>query len=248
MTTPRSISSRFAGRARSYRDRAFARFQDSEGAAISNRVRRERLTFLSLPALMGLRQRVLDVDRDGVPGVLIELGTALGGSAIVMAASKASDRPLEVYDVFGMIPPPSERDGADVHTRYEVIKSGKAKGFEGETYYGYQTDLEEKVADTFVAFGYPLKPNRISLHKGLFEDTLDPVEPVALAHIDGDWYESVKVCVDRIWPHLSPGGAMIIDDYFGWSGCRTAVDEFLSATPDAKTEKRANKLHITKPR
>ncbi len=66
----------------------------------------------------------------------------------------------------------------------------------------------------------------------MFQDTITGDEPVALAHIDGDWYESVRTCLERIGPRLSPGGVMVIDDYFYWSGCRTAVDEFLAKHPD----------------
>ena len=75
---------------------------------------------------------------------MIEAGTARGGSAIVMAAAKAPDRPMKVYDVFGMIPPPTEHDGADVHGRYAKIAGGEAKGVGGETYYGYRDDLYER--------------------------------------------------------------------------------------------------------
>lgn len=83
----------------------------------------------------------------------------------------------------------------------------------------------------------------MSLIEGLFEDTIRPSTPVALAHIDGDWYESVKVCLERIWPALPPGGVMVVDDYDAWSGCRTAVDEFLSGRPDCRVE-RWSRLHL----
>ena len=48
---------------------------------------------------------------------------------------------MKVYDVFGMIPPPGEKDGADVHQRYATIAGGASKGIGGETYYGYRDDL-----------------------------------------------------------------------------------------------------------
>ena len=63
-----------------------------------------------------------------LPGLIVEAGTARGGSAIVMAAAKAPERPMKVYDVFGMIPPPTEHDGADVHERYEKIAGGRGQG------------------------------------------------------------------------------------------------------------------------
>ena len=33
------------------------------------------------------------------------------------------------YDVFGMIPPPSEADGADIHARYQTVVQGRITGY-----------------------------------------------------------------------------------------------------------------------
>ena len=153
---------------------------------------------------------------------------------------------MYVYDVFGIIPSPSDKDGADIHARYAVITSGAAKGIDGDAYYGYEMNLMDKVDSTFAAFGVRTGENDIHLVAGLFEDTIRPDGPVALAHVDGDWYESVKLCLDRIWPVLSPGGVIVIDDYDHWSGCRTAVDEFLATSPNCRTE-RWSRLHLVKP-
>jgi O-methyltransferase len=64
------------------------------------------------------------------------------------------------------------------------------------------------------------------LIRGLVQDTLHINEPVCLAHIDVDWYEPVLICLERIEPHLSVGGTLVIDDYLAWSGCQRAVDEY----------------------
>ena len=64
------------------------------------------------------------------------------------------------------------------------------------------------------------------LVRGLFGDTLHVTEPVALAHLDGDWFDSVMTCLQRIEPRVVPGGVLVIDDYEQWSGCREAVDEY----------------------
>jgi len=73
---------------------------------------------------------------------------------------------------------------------------------------------------------------RISLHKGHFEDTLTPGGPVALAHIDCDWHDPVSLCLERLYPQLSPGGYLILDDYNDYQGCRTAADAFLAGHDD----------------
>jgi O-methyltransferase len=67
--------------------------------------------------------------------------------------------------------------------------------------------------------------------KGLFQETLPAVtvSPIALLHIDGDWYESVKTCLDNLYDKVSPGGIIQFDDYGYWKGARKAVDEFFEA-------------------
>jgi len=63
--------------------------------------------------------------------------------------------------------------------------------------------------------------------KGLYQETLAIDGPVAFAHIDCDWYDSVKLCIDRIAPRMSEHGIMLFDDYNSFEGCRKAVDEWL---------------------
>jgi asparagine synthase (glutamine-hydrolysing) len=50
-------------------------------------------------------------------------------------------------------------------------------------------------------------------------------------------------CLTRIAPLLVPGGRIVLDDYYKWSGCRTAVDEYFSARDGFRLEQRA-KLHV----
>ncbi len=208
-------------------------------------VRERRLTYLDTPDLRLLAGLVVHADRSGHEGLVIEAGTALGGSAIAMAAAKSPEREMKVYDVFGMIPPPTEEDGKDVHDRYEVIKAGGSKGLGGETYYGYREDLLGEVTESFRSFGIDPATHRVDLVQGLFEDTIDIDGPVALAHLDGDWYASTLVCLERIAPHLVPGGRLVLDDYYHWSGCRTAVDEYFAGRPGYRVEHRA-RVHVVR--
>ncbi|MCF4122240.1 TylF/MycF family methyltransferase [Antribacter sp. KLBMP9083] len=218
---------------------------DPAGVMLIERVRRNRLTYLPRIALLNLRERMHQLERDSVPGSVIEAGCALGGSAIVLAASKAKSRRMTVHDVFGTIPPPSDNDGDDVKSRYQIILDGQSEGIGGDVYYGYRSDLKAQVAASFADLGVPTWRNNVTLVQGLFEDTVDPEGPVALAHLDGDWYESVKVCLERIWPKVSVGGAVVVDDYDAWSGCRRAVDEFLGRQDDVRVE-RAARPHLVK--
>jgi O-methyltransferase len=200
-------------------------------------IRARNLTYLSDARLQALSELCLANERQRVPGVIIEAGCALGGSSILLCASKAPERELRVYDVFEMIPSPGGKDGADVHERYAVIASGKSKGIGGDRYYGYTPNLLSRVRDAFSDLGYPIDANHVSLIKGLLQDTLTVNEPVSLAHIDVDWYEPVKTCLERIYPWLSEGGAIVVDDYQDWSGCRTAVDEHFSRIPAHQYER-----------
>lgn len=191
-------------------------------------VRKQKLTYLSEKKIQNLINLVLNTESNEIPGVIIEAGCALGGSSIVIATAKKKNRSMAIYDVFEMIPPPSEKDGSDVHERYKIIASGKSQGIEVDDYYGYISNLYEKVIDNFQSNKIELKRNNISLVKGLVQDTLHPNTAVCLAHIDVDWYDPVMTCLTRIEPKLSIGGIIVLDDYQDWSGCHQATDEFFS--------------------
>jgi asparagine synthase (glutamine-hydrolysing) len=193
------------------------------------RIRAQNLTYLSEEKLASLVACCREADASGLEGMLLEAGCALGGSAILMAAVKSPQRPLGVYDVFGMIPAPSKEDSPDVHDRYRTIVEGKSEGLGGELYYGYRENLYDVVAANFQRFGIDRDKQSVSLVKGLVQDTLYPEGPVVLAHIDVDWYEPVMVCLQRIFPRLVQGGSIVIDDYHDWGGCRKATDEYLRA-------------------
>ena len=150
-----------------------------------------------------------------------------------------------MYDVFGMIPAPSEKDGVEVQKRYETIQSGQSEGLGGNKYYGYEENLYAKVKQTFTDLGVEVDTNNVTLIQGLYEDTLKVDEPVAMAHIDCDWYDSVMVCLNQIVPHLSVGGILVIDDYGAWAGCKKAVDEYFKDRLEFEFMMKS-RLHIRK--
>ncbi len=211
------------------------------------RVKSQRLTYLSHARLESLLRQCLRIEQLGINGQLIETGCALGGSAILMCAAKTTSRPLMVYDLFGTIPPPSTADGEDAQQRYTVIHNGDASGIAGDVYYGYQPDLQAKVAHNFATLGYPITTNHVTLKAGLIQNTLSDDSPVALAHLDVDWFDTVDYCLKQIAPRLQTNGALIIDDYFDWSGCKKAVDQFLIETKMSfKSETDAGHLVLIK--
>jgi hypothetical protein len=239
---------RFRKELRNWRVRRLARKHPAIGRCIDE-VRSRHLTYLSQEALWDLASAALDAERKAISGVLLEAGCALGGSAIVLAHSKSPERPLLVFDVFGQIPRPSENDGPDVWKRYEAIVAGESPGIAGDRYYGYEEDLLGRVERTFSEFGLPTETHRVRLFKGLYRDTLRLDGPVALAHIDCDWYESVLDCLREIEPRLVRGGTLVIDDYDKWSGCRKAVDEYFETVGKGNYQfVRKSRLHVVKTR
>jgi hypothetical protein len=74
---------------------------------------------------------------------------------------------------------------------------------------------------------YPFE--RIVLVKGPVEKTRPDTVPesIALLRLDTDWYESTRHELTHLYPRLSSGGVLIVDDYGHWQGSRKAVDEFL---------------------
>lgn len=201
--------------------------KDSQICRLVKQVKHKRLTYLDYQALFDIVE-TLQKSRNKVKGIYIEAGTARGGSAIIIASVKPPETDFYLFDTFSQIPSPTEQDGVDVHERYELIKSGKAQGLGSQLYYGYQHDLLTQVKKNFSELGIDVYENRIIFKQGLFQDTMLIKQPVAFAHIDCDWYESVKYCLHQIIPNLQIGGTTVIDDYFHWSGCKLAVDEFVS--------------------
>ncbi|MFC7525264.1 TylF/MycF/NovP-related O-methyltransferase [Parapedobacter sp. GCM10030251] len=210
------------------------------------RIKTHHLTYLAAKDLFNLYDAAKAVEHSGIAGLFIEAGCALGGSAIAIGWAKQQQREFRLYDAFGLIPPPSEKDESDVHLRYEEIKSGKSKGLGNNRYYGYVENLQAVVAANLAKHGVPVEAHNIKLIKGYFEDTLYINEPVAFAHIDCDWYASVMSCVIQIEPNLTIGGKIVFDDYHEWSGCRLAVDEYFKDKSGYVFAPVGKKLHVTK--
>lgn len=191
------------------------------------RIRKKRLTYLSVKKLVQIVKTCRSIEKDKISGLFIEAGCALGGSAILIASLKSKERHFYVYDVFEMIPSPTDEDTEDVHNRYSKILEGKSAGIGGDQYYGYQNNLYETVQKNLIKFGINTDRFNVKLIKGLLQNTMKLSEPIALAHIDVDWHDPVKHSLEQIYPKLVLNGSIILDDYYDWGGCRKAVDEFL---------------------
>lgn len=171
-------------------------------------------TMLSLPRLKALYRLAREIERGGVAGALVECGVYRGGSAAVMAYAgrhAPAPRPLWLFDSFQGLPRPSPEDGAKAREEYHA---------------GWCQGSAEDVREVFRLLGIPL--SRLHVVEGWYQDTFPKaqVRPISLLHIDADWYESVKLCLEKFYDAVEPGGFVVLDDYGYWEGCRKAVDEF----------------------
>lgn len=89
----------------------------------------------------------------------------------------------------------------------------------------------------------------VIFHKGLFNNSLAdfdlPLQSVAYAHLDGDWFESVYGVLVVIAPFVSIGGIIIFDDVFHFSGAGLAFDKYFGVKSKKFAEKEERKVTIT---
>lgn len=68
---------------------------------------------------------------------------------------------------------------------------------------------------------------------------------MAVLHIDCDYYEPAKYCLEQLYPLVTPGGAVVIDDYNYFKGAKMATDEFRAkygiTTPLIPTDRSRNR-------
>lgn len=96
------------------------------------------------------------------------------------------------------------------------------------------TDLEawceagvDDVRRNVQASGYPME--RVNFVVGKVEDTLPAAAPdcVAFLRLDTDWYASTMREMEHLFPRVSRGGVVVVDDYGHWQGARKASDDYL---------------------
>lgn len=181
------------------------------------RLVRPRYTMIKPPRLRVLWELSRRVDVENVPGALVECGTWNGGSAAVMVFPQK--RPLRrdvwLFDSYEGLPPPTDEDGRYANEEY---------------YYKGRLRADPKLVQE-VFQRLDIWSDRVHIRKGWFQDTfpVTPILEIAVLHIDADWYESVKLCLETYYGSVVPGGFVVFDDYGSWEGCKKAVDEFMEA-------------------
>lgn len=173
------------------------------------------------------RQRLADVrwcvDKvmaEGVAGDFIETGVWRGGVTILMKgmleAWGDARRRVWVADSFRGLPAPDpETYPADQGHDLSEVRA-------------LQVSADE-VRANFERYG--LLDERVCFLEGWFADTLAtaPIDRLAILRLDGDLYESTIDALTALYPRLSIGGYVLVDDYGAWEPCRKAVDDYRSA-------------------
>jgi O-methyltransferase len=177
-------------------------------------------SMIGLRRLDNLQFCIEDALTRKVPGDLIETGVWRGGATIfmraVLKAHGVSDRLVWVADSFEGLPPPDEKQyPQDRGDRHHAVKE-------------LAISLEE-VQSNFRRYG--LLDEQVRFVKGWFRDTLPrlPIERLAVLRLDGDMYESTMDALVNLYPKLSEGGYVIVDDYGAIPACRQAVHDFRDA-------------------
>ena len=170
-----------------------------------------------------------------IPGCVIECGVWRGGMSAGMVQVLGPDRRYFLFDSFEGLPPADE----DVDGTAAIVWQSKT---DSPTYYNNCGAPEEEATAAMKLSG----ATSYSLVKGWFNETIPrftPPSEIAVLRLDGDWYESTRVCLEKLYPHVAPGGIVIIDDYYNWDGCARAVNEFLAASASTNTVPRFRQFH-----
>jgi O-methyltransferase len=177
-------------------------------------------TMMGCRRMSNLRSCVEQVLDDSVPGDLIEAGVWRGGAGILMRgilrARGIANRDVWVADSFAGLPPPSADShpadaGADWHEWSQLAVT------------------RAQVEANYRRYG--LLDDRVRFLEGWFNETLPTVagRRWAVVRLDGDMYGSTMDALTNLYPGLSVGGFIIIDDYFALGACRQAVEDYRTA-------------------
>jgi hypothetical protein len=171
-------------------------------------------TMIGVARMNTLRKLTELVLSENIPGDLIETGVWRGGACILMRgvlkAYGDTERKVFVADSFEGLPAPSHP--VDAGLRLHEVK--------------FLAVSQEEVVNNFRIYG--LLDEQVVFVKGWFKDTLSKLaaDRLALVRLDGDMYESTMQAIEALYPRLSIGGFLIVDDYGAFPQCKHAIDDY----------------------
>ena len=183
-------------------------------------------TMTSKERVLALRQSVRYVVEHEIEGDIVECGVWKGGSMMAVAKTLlalGTTRRLHLFDTFDGMSEPTEHDRTFRGEAARELMENAPKTTSNIWAYGALDAVKANLAKT----GYD--PALISYVKGKVEDTIPEHAPekIAILRLDTDWYESTYHELTHLYPRLSVGGVLIIDDYGHWEGARKAVDQYI---------------------
>ena len=174
-------------------------------------------TMIGTKRMDNIRFCVENVLRNNVEGDFIETGVWRGGAVIFMRALLHAfgnkKKKVWVADSFAGLPKPN---------------TSKYPADEGDDLYTVE-QLRIFIDDVKANFRqFDLLDDQVGFLKGWFKDTLPdaPIDRLSLIRLDGDMYESTMDGLVNLYPKLSPGGFIIIDDYGAIPACAKAVQDY----------------------
>ena len=174
-------------------------------------------TMVGIRRLDALQACLETVFRDNVPGDILEAGVWRGGASIfmrgVLTVHDQKHRHSWLADSFMGVPAP------------DVANYPADKGMVLHTFEQLAVPKEE-VQRNFER--YDLLDEKVHFLEGWFKDTLPdaPIGRLALLRLDGDLYESTIFPLQVLYDKVSPGGFVVIDDYYNIEPCRRATETF----------------------
>ena len=149
-----------------------------------------------------------------VKGEYWECGVYAGGSATIIGKVLAgSKKKLRLFDTFaGIAEKNHPLDPHDIGDMTYTDTAALKKLFSSEE---------------------SLKKVDVSLEVGIIPASFDTHQQrqIAFAHIDLDQHDSVLECLKFVWPRISEGGVVVLDDYGTptCKGAREAIDTYCEA-------------------
>jgi hypothetical protein len=204
---------------------------DEPDKTIVQRVIDKKLTMTSRERLFATVFACRHVMDAGIEGDFVECGVWRGGNALIAAdvfARTGAPGSICLFDTFAGMTAPGEEDfaeadGSSPQERYEESK----RGDHSDWCYASLDDVKKNFREA------GLLSDRIRFIQGDVLETLanddNLPDRISVLRLDTDWYESTKKELEVLWPRLSRGGILMIDDYGHWGGARKAADEFFTA-------------------
>lgn len=184
-------------------------------------------TMTSPERILALCQAVRYLAQNQIRGDIVECGVWRGGSIMAVLRTlqllEDTERNIWLFDTFSGMSSPTARDVDHAGKTANELLRAEDPGDAGSVW--CRSSLAE-VRRNVASCGYPAGQLRYVV--GPVEQTLHQEIPerIALLRLDTDWYESTQVELRQLFPRLTAGGVLLIDDYGHWQGCRRAVDEY----------------------